>query len=201
MLMCVMKFENKAMIFKATLRAICAIILASTTVWAQTESESLSLGVPLNLPKIGEPYLGEKFGDWSLKCIRTEDGNDPCEMTQLLLNDQGQPMSEVSLFRIHEGKGAVAGANIIVPLETLLTTPMIVTFEEGTRKQYPYTFCNAIGCVARIGLTETEIDLMKKGAVAQITVVHISRPKQPITFDMSLKGFTKAYGRASVIGG
>ena len=189
------------MIFKATLKAICAIILSSTTAWAQSEAESLSLGVPLNLPKIGETYLGEKFGDWSLKCIRTEDGNDPCEMTQLLLNDQGQPMSEVSLFRIHEGKGAVAGANIIVPLETLLTTPMIVTFEEGTRKQYPYTFCNAIGCVARIGLTETEIDLMKKGAVAQITVVHISRPKQPITFDMSLKGFTKAYGRASVIGG
>ena len=54
------------MIFKATIRAIFAIILASTTAWAQSESESLSLGVPLNLPKIGEVYLGEKFGDWSL---------------------------------------------------------------------------------------------------------------------------------------
>ena len=200
MLTLVGEFEVIAMIFKATLKVICAIILANTAAWAQSESDSLSLGVPLNLPKIGEPYLGEKFGDWSLKCIRTKDGNDPCEMTQLLLNDQGQPMSEVSLFRIHEGKGAVAGANIIVPLETLLTTPMIIAFEEGVLKQYPYTFCNAVGCVARIGLTETEIGLMKKGAVAKITVVHISRPKQPITFDMSLKGFTKAYSRASVIG-
>ena len=177
------------------------MILVSTTALAQTESDNLSLGAPLNLPNIGEPYLGEKFGDWSLQCIRTEDGNDPCEMTQLLLNDQGQPMSEVSLFRIPEGPGAVAGANIIVPLETLLTSPMIIAFNEGTRKQYPYTFCNAIGCVARIGLTETEIDLMKKGVAAQITVVHISRPNQPITFDMSLKGFTKAYGKTSVIGG
>ena len=176
MLMLVMKFERTAMIFKATLRAVFAIILASTTAWAQSESESLSLGVPLNLPKIGEPYLGEKFGDWSLKCIRTEDGNDPCEMTQLLLNDQGHPMSEVSLFRINEAEGAVAGANIIVPLETLLTTPMIVAYDEETRKQYPYTFCNSVGCVARIGLTESEIDLMKIGAVAKITVVHISRP-------------------------
>ena len=200
MLTLVGEFEVIAMIFKATLKLICAIILANTAAWAQSESDSLSLGVPLNLPKIGEPYLGEKFGDWSLKCIRTKDGNDPCEMTQLLLNDQGQPMSEVSLFRIHEGKGAVAGANIIVPLETLLTTPMIIAFEEGVLKQYPYTFCNAVGCVARIGLTETEIGLMKKGAVAKITVAHISRPKQPITFDMSLKGFTKAYSRASVIG-
>ena len=201
MLMLVMKFERKAMIFKATLRAVSAIILASTTAWAQSESESLSLGVPLNPPKIGEPYLGEKFGDWSLKCIRTKDGNDPCEMTQLLLNDQGNPMSEVSLFKINEAEGAVAGANIIVPLETLLTTPMIVAYDEETRKQYPYTFCNSVGCVARIGLTESEIDLMKIGAVAKITVVHISRPKQPITFHMSLNGFTKAYSRASVIGG
>ena len=189
------------MIFKTTLKLICAIISAGTTAWGQSESDSLSLGVPIDLARIGQTYLGEKFGDWSLKCIRTEDGNDPCEMNQLLLNNQGQPMSEISLFRIHEGQGAVAGANIIVPLETLLTTPMIVAYDEGTRKQYPYTFCNSVGCVARIGLTEAEIDLMKRGAVAKITVVHISRPNQPITFNMSLKGFTKAYGRASVIGG
>ena len=189
------------MIFRTILKASFAMILVSTTAWSQSESDSLSLGAPLTLPEIGEPYLSEIFGDWSLQCIRTEGRNDPCEMTQLLLNDQGKPMSEVSLFRIPEGQGAIAGANIIVPLETLLTTPIIVAFDEGTRKQYPYTFCNAVGCVARIGLTETEINLMKKGAVAQITVVHISRPNQPITFDMSLKGFTKAYGRTSVIGG
>ncbi len=189
------------MIFRTTVKATCAMILVSTTAWSQSESESLSLGALLTLPKIGEAYNSEKFGDWSLQCIRTESDNDPCEMTQLLLNDQGQPMSEVSVFRIPEGQDAVAGANIIVPLETLLTTPMIVTFAEGTRKQYPYTFCNAVGCVARIGLTETEVGLMKKGAVAKITVVHISRPKQPITFDMSLKGFTKAYARTSFIGG
>ena len=189
------------MIFNTLLKATCAMFLVSATALAQSESDSLSLGAPLNLPKIGEAYLSEKFGDWSLQCIRTEGGNDPCKMIQLLLNDQGQPMSEVSFFRIPADKGAVAGANIIVPLETLLTTPMVVAFAEGTRKQYPYTFCNEVGCVARIGLTESEIDLMKKGAVAQITVVHISRPNQPITFDMSLKGFTKAYGRTSVFGG
>ena len=200
MLMHNSNFGGIDMLLRTILKATYAIILTSTTAWAQAESDSLSLGVPINLPKIGEPYLGEQFGDWSLKCIRAEDGKDPCEMTQLLLNDQGHPMSEVSLFRIREGQSAVAGANIIVPLETLLTNPMILALEDGTRKQYPYTFCNAVGCIARIGLTETEIDVLKKGARAQITVIHISRPNQPITFDISLKGFTKAYSRTSVIG-
>ena len=93
-----------------------------------------------------------------------------------------------------------AGANVIVPLETLLTTPIIISFDEETRKQYPYTFCNSVGCVARIGLTENEVSLLKTGAVAKITVVHISRPNQPITFDMSLKGFTAAYNKTTVIG-
>ena len=126
--------------------------------WAQSESDSLSLGAPLNLAKIGEPYRAEKFGTVIAmhpyqRCKRSR------EMNQLLLNAEGQPMSKVSLFRLPQGQGAIAGANIIVPLETLLTTPIIIGFDEETRKQYPYTFCNSVGCVARIGLTENEVAL------------------------------------------
>ena len=181
------------------IKIITAYIIFSGQVWAQAESESLSLGSNLNLPDIGEPYLAEKLGDWVLQCIRTQDGNDPCEMNQLLLNAEGQPMSEISLFRLSDTPGAVAGANIIVPLETLLSSPLIISFNAVTSKKYPYSFCNAVGCIARIGLTSSEVELLKKGLVANITVSHISRPNQPITFGMSLKGFTAAYERTSVI--
>ncbi len=170
-------------------------VFFANIVWAQSESESLSLGTSLDLPKIGEHYFAEKIGNWSLQCIRVEDGNDPCEMKQLLLNAQGQPMSEVSIFYLPKGQDAVAGANIVVPLETLLTTPMVISFDQNTRKQYPYTFCTAVGCVARIGLTEAEIAIMKNGDLANVTVSHISLPNQPITFGMSLKGFTAAYNK------
>ena len=181
------------------IKTMVVYLLLTTLAWAQAESNSLSLGSPLDLPDIGESYLAEKLGDWSLQCVRTQDGNDPCEMSQLLLNSKGQPMSEVSLFRLPGIQGAVAGANIIVPLETLLTSPLVISFNEDTRKQYPYSFCNAVGCVARIGLTDKEVELMKKGIVAKITVSHISLPNKPITFAMSLKGFTAAYSRTSVI--
>ena len=139
------------------IKTIIVYILSAKLVCAQTESDSLSLGSTLDLPDIGESYLAEELGDWSLKCIRTQDGNDPCEMSQLLLNAEGQPMSEISLFRLPSVEGAVAGANIIVPLETLLTSPLVISFNAETRKQYPYSFCNAVGCVARIGFTNKEV--------------------------------------------
>ena len=193
------KVKASIMYLNNIIKTATAYLLFTSLAWAQAESESLSLGTNLDLPDIGEPYLADKLGEWSLQCIRTQDGNDPCEMNQLLLNAEGQPMSEISLFRLPGNEGAVAGANIIVPLETLLSSPLIISFNAETSKQYPYSFCNAIGCIARIGLTNSEVDLLKKGKFANITVTHISRPNQPITFGMSLKGFTAAYSRTSII--
>ena len=103
------------MYLKSIIKATIVYILITSVVSAQAESDSLSLGSSIDLPDIGEPYLAEKLGDWSLRCVRMQDGNDPCEMNQLLLNAERQPMSEVSLFRLPAIQGVVAGANIIVP--------------------------------------------------------------------------------------
>ena len=55
--------------------------------WAQnTEAgEGLSLGLAVTTPEIGQPYIAERIGDWNLRCIRTRDGNDPCELTQIII--------------------------------------------------------------------------------------------------------------------
>ena len=179
------------------IRAIlCSMILSlsvTSLASAQQEADTLSLGVPLDLPEFGEPYVANKFNDWTVHCIRSADGKDPCEMKQLLLNEQNQPMSEISLFKLPEGQPAAAGANLVVPLETLLTEPLTITYDEDTTKQYPYRFCNEVGCYVRIGMTAEEVETLKKGDVADITVVHIARPQTPIRFGMSLSGFTKAF--------
>jgi invasion protein IalB len=167
---------------------------------AQEEANSLSLEAPLNLPNIDEPYIAERIGDWSLQCARAQEGFDTCEMTQLLLNNQQKPMSEISLFRLSGEQGIVAGANIVVPLETLLTVPLTISFDAETVKRYPYSFCNAIGCIVRVGLTEDEVTILKNGAQANISVVHISQPGRSISFGMSLNGFTAAYSETSVLG-
>ena len=187
-----MKFKNAF--------GICVIFLAfSHPSVGQEEADSLSLDVPLNLPKIGAPYIADRIADWSLECVRGEDGFETCEMTQLLLNKQQQPMSEISILRLTNDNGIVAGANIIVPLETLLTIPLTISFDDKNVKQYPYSFCNAIGCIASIGLNANEVNILKKGTQAYISVVHISQPNTPITFGISLKGFTAAFEKTTPV--
>ena len=171
---------------------IIATILASSS-YAQ-EASQLSLGKPL-LPKanIGEPYIRTENGDWAVRCVATEFANDPCNMTQLILTEDNSPIAEISLFRVKSNPTAVAGADITVPLETLLTAPLVIRYSETSAKQYPYTFCNKIGCIARVGFSQEDVDLMKLRDRAMVSITHIQQPEQAITFPMSLAGFTKSY--------
>ena len=181
------------MTLQTLLRKMILICVFASGAMAQQEADSLTLGLPAEVPNVGDPYIAQKYNDWTIHCIKMAGGNDPCEMKQLLLNEENQPMSEISLFKLSEGQPAIAAANVVVPLETLLTAPLSISYDQDTRKQYPYSFCSAVGCFVRIGITQQEIDKLKKGDFAEIAVVHISRPQTPIKFDMSLNGFTKAF--------
>ena len=105
-----------------------AVAMAQTTETpapAENIEDQLSLGEDASAPQIGETYTAETNGDWDLRCIKTEEGIDePCQMYQLMADDAGTPVAEISIFRLPEGGRAVAGATIIVPLETSLQQRM-----------------------------------------------------------------------------
>ena len=184
-----------SLVFSFLYSATAQSLLSQST----SPGDSLSLGLAVPTPAIGQPYIAERIGDWNLRCIRTQDGNDPCELTQVLINEQNEPVSEITLFKLPSGQPAVAVANVIVPLETLLNVPLIIAFDDQNTRRYPYSFCTSVGCVARIGLTEEDIALMKKGLVANIIISHLSIPNQNVGFALSLKGFTAAYEKTTVI--
>lgn len=143
---------------------------------------------------MGEPYVAETFEAWELRCVRTEDGSDPCQLYQLLKDKEtAKPVAEISLLALPEGGEAVAGATIIVPLETLLTQQLNITVDKGKTKRFPFTFCAEVGCVARVGFTQEDIDGFKKGSVATVTVVPVAAPDQTVNVDISLKGFTAGF--------
>ena len=180
---------------------VFSLFASMQVLWAQNAEagEGLSLGLAMPTPEIGQPYIAERVGDWNIRCVRTQDGNDPCELTQILINNKNEPMAEVVLFKLPAGQPAVAAANIIVPLETLLNIPLTISFGPETSKKYPYSFCTSVGCIARIGLTEDDIVLMKKGLVAQIIIAHLSLPNENVIIELSLKGFTAAYQKATML--
>lgn len=173
---------------------------------ADTQAENganpaLDLGQPIADagPKLGERYSKEKFGDWDLACIKTERETDPCSMLQLLNDTNGNPVAEVSMFRLENSGQAVAGATVIVPLETLLPAQLTISVDGANAKRYNYSFCNQIGCVAQIGFTQSEVNAFKKGAKANLSLVPAPAPDQRIDLTMSLSGFTAAFDAVDVV--
>ncbi len=159
----------------------------------------LNLGEDTSIPQVGQTYVREVVQDWEIQCVKTETGEgEPCQMYQLLQNEAGNPVAEVSLFKLPQGGQAVAGATVIVPLETALQAQLRIAVDGAQSKRYPYSLCNQIGCFARIGLTESDLNGFKRGAKAVVTIVPFVAQDQQIQLDMSLSGFTASYDMTTV---
>jgi invasion protein IalB len=188
-------------IFRTTMTA-AAFALSAATLSAQTsEQEPEATESPLTGLSTGEiisqendeSYVGNTHGDWELVCVRVADQQDPCQMYQLLRDAEGNPTAEITIFPLPPGQEAAAGASILTPLDTLLTAQLVMQVDGGDAKRYPFTFCTAIGCVARVGFTAAEVDAFRRGAAATWSLVPVAAPDQVVELNMSLIGFTAAF--------
>ena len=143
--------------------------------------------------EVNDTYLLNTIDAWELRCVKTADGSDPCQLYQLLKDTDGNSVAEFSLFALPDGGQATAGATVIAPLETLLTANLRIAIDGGEPKIYPFTFCATLGCVARVGFTAEEVAQFKKGAKAVMTIVPAGAPDQKVNLDISLKGFTAGF--------
>ena len=144
-------------------------------------------------PKPGQQYLQEVFNDWALRCLKVEDGEDPCQMYQLLSDADGNAIAEIAIVSLSSSGEAIAGATIVAPLETSLNEQITLRVDGGQARRFPFDFCNAGGCVTRVGLTEADMALFQRGATATLSMVPAAAPDQIVTVTMSLSGFTAAY--------
>lgn len=181
-------------IFMAALVFQGSVALAQDTATPDATADSeLDLGQPAG-PAVGQTYVLQEFGDWAMRCMRAPEGEaDPCNLYQLLSDSDGNAVAEFNLFRLPEGSNAVAGATVVVPLETLLTEQLVIAVDGANPRAYPFRFCNQGGCVARMGFTQAEVDAFKAGSKASVRLVHAAQPGQEIMLDLSLSGFTAGY--------
>jgi invasion protein IalB len=142
---------------------------------------------------IGSTYTKETHGDWQLSCVRSGTEADPCQLYQLMQDDQGNSVAEISIFNLPAGSQAVAGATIVTPLETLLTAQVTMRVDNGQAKRYPFTLCASMGCIARVGFTEAEVNSFRRGNKATFVIVPAMLPDEQVEITMSLTGFTAGY--------
>ena len=156
------------------------------------DTSGLSLGATEG-PVPGQPYVRSEHGDWQLRCVLAQDQVEVCQLYQLMRDADGNSVAEFNIFPLPEGQQAAAGANIVTPLETLLTVPLRMAVDGGQAKRYPYSFCSQIGCFSRIGLTAEELAQFRRGAAATITIVPAAAPDETVPLTLSLSGFTAGF--------
>lgn len=136
----------------------------------------------------------EEHGDWQIICFNVgETEENQCRMYQLLTNADGAAVAELNVINLENAAQAAAGVNFITPLGTLLTAQAGMRIDEGPVKRYPFGWCEQSGCISRFGLTEEELDELKKGNKAYMTLTAFNAPQNPITLEVSLKGFTAGW--------
>lgn len=166
---------------------------AAAPTTAAPAGEAPAAGAVAQDDAVGQPYVKANFDAWEQRCIKTETGADPCQLYQLLKDNEGTAVAEFSMFNLPAGGQAVAGATIIVPLETLLTENLQLVVDSGKPRVYPFTFCAQMGCVARVGFTAEDLAQFKKGNKATVTIVPMVAADQKVSVEVSLKGFTAGF--------
>ncbi len=166
----------------------------SSDMVAPSGSDDLSMGEPAGESEgPGSSYVAETHGAWEQRCVRTEEGADPCQLYQLLRDESGNAVAEMSVFPLPEGREAAAGSTIITPLETLLTRNIRLSVDGGETRRYPFEFCTRQGCIARVGFTDAEVGQFKRGVSGTLLIVPAAAPDQEISLKFSLSGFTAGY--------
>lgn len=178
-----------------------AAVAGSILLVAPASAQKLS---DLEQPKTGdnsavqagaEPNV-TKIGDWSLVC--EADGAPPCAMTQLGKDEQGSPAIEFVVRKIDDEKAEINGvkvdaiADIITPLGVLLEFGLRLKIDDGEERGAPFRICQQHGCLVREPLSGDVIESLKKGNKA--TVIVAAEGAGPVQIEISLRGFTKAYG-------
>ncbi|MFV0301840.1 MAG: invasion associated locus B family protein [Paracoccus sp. (in: a-proteobacteria)] len=145
-------------------------------------------------PQVGAYYLKTTHGDWTIRCIKAEEGQpDPCELYQLLKDAEGNSVAEVTMIPLSQGEAA-AGATIVAPLETDLVRGLGLKIDSAAPRGYPFNFCAPVGCVSRMGFDAAGLNGLKRGNSATVSLLPFgSDPEQPVELPMSLAGFTAAF--------
>ena len=121
-------------------------------------------------PQVGQYYVKETHQDWTTRCLKAEQGKDPCELYQLLKDGDGNSVAEMTMIPLRNSEVA-AGATLVAPLETDLVQGLGFGVGTAEPRGYPFNFCAPVGCVSRMGFTQAELDGMKRGANATVTLL------------------------------
>lgn len=134
-------------------------------------------------------------GDWQIVCPANEPAE--CVMRQVGKTPGGQDALIVLVTKLdgvtaQDGQAVPAAIRIITPLGSILRAGVQVQIDGSEPMTGSYEVCVPRGCVVEDPISEEFLGRMKAGAVARMTFALVQQGE--VTVDISLNGFTKAFG-------
>ncbi|MCE2522155.1 MAG: invasion associated locus B family protein [Rhodobacteraceae bacterium] len=184
-----------------TLRIIAAGLVMSLGIAVAAQESQNSAGQEGTTADATDLQVGEivvqptrtDVGDWTIVCVRNDEGNEECRMQQLVLNDSNTPIATFEIWKIDNSTDLAAGSVIALPLGVMLEEGILMQVDQALPRRYRYVMCDGDGCYSRLGLSKGEIGRMKAGNSMTMTIFAFQSPDQPIDLEISLAGFTKAF--------
>ncbi|MBL4807239.1 MAG: invasion associated locus B family protein [Rhodobacteraceae bacterium] len=173
--------------FASSLALLAA--LTATPILAQDDAVSANAEFP-TLQALADEANGvvSRHGDWEIRCQ-----DDSCRMFLAAFDDEGNEVANISMQTLPEGAAAKLGVVVITPLLSLLPRGVTMGIDDGVPASYPYSWCDRAGCYARFGMTDAQIDAMKSGNSAYLSIYTIVEQDSEIRANISLTGFTAAF--------
>lgn len=131
-------------------------------------------------------------GAWQVRCNQS---GEVCIMGQVG-KVEGKDLVEIQIRKLSgakapNGQPIPAAIQIVTPLGVLLPPGVRIQVDSKKERGAPFELCGEGGCIVRQPMDDAFINELKGGQVAKLTLVG---GQQAIDVDISLAGFTKAFG-------
>jgi invasion protein IalB len=156
------------------------------TILASGLAAATAIAAPASAQQAQTPQIPR---GWFKACSKQQDV-DICNVQNLLMADNGQLMTGVSLIEI-KGKVNRRVFQVTVPTGRMVPPGVGVQIDGGKAQKLDYVICFPDRCVAEAQLNDALVASFKKGQ--KLTLTSVNFQNQPNPIDMSLAGFTYAY--------
>jgi len=135
------------------------------------------------------------YGDWELVCSAAK--ADECLIRQVGKTADGNKIMVMAVRKLDgvktkDGKPVPGAIQITTPLGTILRPGVQVKIDANEPRTGLFEICVPAGCVVRDAMSEEFLANLKAGKVAKVTFGVLRQGE--VNVDISLKGFTKAFG-------
>lgn len=142
----------------------------------------------------GASSINETYGDWTVDC-RIVDQQKQCALSQAQGNKEtGQRRFAIELRPPRDGK---TEGTVLMPFGLNLDAGALLKLDDNDLgKGVRFSTCVPQGCLLPVSFPTVAIDAMRKGTKFVVASLNLSS-NEPVTFTVSLNGFSAALTRTS----